>query len=209
VVGRELMDAWEASLDRSGLPLMRVGRGPARIMFGAPLPAAMDAEHELAEIVLSERCEIWRVREGLTGALPDGWRLVSLDDVWLGEPSLTGLVAAAEYRIELGPSMPDITGPSSESIALGAAALLRAPRLPRRRAKGGGMVEYDLRPLLIDVRVIDAGPPVIIRARTRVHPSLGSGRPEEVVAALVDEIGAPLVPVWIVRERIALDDELT
>ncbi len=153
-----------------------------------------------------------------------------------------GLVAAADYRIELGVAGPDAAdsatlvedraaldsgapkevdsasiaaghstpaaSPTAASIAAGATALLRAPRLPRRRAKGGGIVEYDLRPLLLDVGVVDVGPPVVIRTRTRLHPSLGSGRPEEVVAALADQVGIPLVAVWVVRERIALADDL-
>jgi hypothetical protein len=228
------MDAWEAALDRSGLPLMRVGRGPARIGFAAPLPVGMAAERELAEIQLTERCEVWRVREALVAALPDGWRLVSLDDVWLGAPSLSGLVAGADYRIELGIGEADasviepgaVAGPagpgrtaapapdarpetaSATSIGAAAAALVRAPTLPRERAKGGGVVAYDLRPLLLDVQVVDAGPPIVVRARTRLHPSLGSGRPEEVVAALRDELGIALFPKAIIRERVLLSEEL-
>ena len=38
-------------------------------------------------------------------------------------------------------------------------------------------------PLLIDVTIVD-GPPVTVLTRTRFHPELGTGRPEEVVAAL-------------------------
>ena len=39
-------------------------------------------------------------------------------------------------------------------------------------------------------------------------PSSGTGRPEEVVAALADELGAPLAIDAIVRERLLLADEL-
>ena len=40
-----------------GLPLFRARRaGPARIAFGAPLPAGMALERELADIVLTELC---------------------------------------------------------------------------------------------------------------------------------------------------------
>jgi hypothetical protein len=202
------MDVWDVTLDRSALPLMPVGRGPARIVFGAPLPASVEAECELAEILLSERFEIWRVRESLEGGLPDGWRLVGLEDVWLGAPSITGLVAAADYRIAIGEGSPDGVALDATSIAAGAAALSRAPALPRQRTKGGGTVSYDLRPLLLDVCVAEVGPPVVVRARVRIHPSLGSGRPEEVVAALADAVGVPLTAKSVVRERILLGDEL-
>ena len=78
------------------------------------------------------------------------------------------------------------------------------------REKGGGSVDYDLRPLLIALsrRGDGPGPPVVVRARTRFHPSLGTGRPEEVVAALADVLGRPLTASTIVRERLLLADEL-
>jgi hypothetical protein len=205
------MDAWDRSLDRSGLPLMRVGRGPARIAFAAPLPLGIAAERELAEILLTERCQVWRVREGLATGLPEGWRLTGLDDVWLGAPSLSGMIAAADYAIELDAEEdPGSTGAeiSASSIEAGSAALMRAHALPRERAKGGGVVVYDLRPLLLDLCVATAGPPVVLRARTRIHASLGSGRPEEVVAALGQTLGIPIVARSVVRERVLLGEEI-
>ena len=70
------------------------------------------------------------------------------------------------------------------------------------------MVRYDLRPLLADVRVVDGGPPVVVRIRTRFHPELGTGRPEEVVLALGDRVGVEVSVERIVRERLVLADEL-
>jgi hypothetical protein len=85
---------------------------------------------------------------------------------------------------------------------------MRAHALPRERAKGGGVVVYDLRPLLLDLCVATAGPPVVLRARTRIHASLGSGRPEEVVAALGQTLGIPIVARSVVRERVLLGEEI-
>ena len=48
------------------------------------------------------------------------------------------------------------------------------------------------------------GPDII---RTRFDPVLGTGRPEEVVAALGERIEAPLVVGSSVRERLILADE--
>ena len=80
--------------------------------------------------------------------------------------------------------------------------------MPRQRAKGDDTVEYDLRPLLIDISIED-GPPVTVTARTRSHPELGTGRPEEVVAALGDRLGEALETTSIVRDRLVLVDDLT
>lgn len=201
--GRELADAWEVALDGTSLPLARVGRGRARIAFAAPLSSAFAAERELADIVLTERLPIWHVREALEPRLPDGWRLVGLEDCWLGAPALASLVVAADYRTEL-----EGVGAHPATIGSAAERLLAAPRLERERKKGGGTVTYDLRPLLIDVRVADPGPPLTIRMRTRLHPTLGSGRPEEVLAALGESADSPLAAALVVRERVLLADEL-
>lgn len=188
----------------SGLPVV-VGdpaKPKARIVFGAPLTVGMASEGELLEIVLTERLPAWQVREALEPRLPGGWTLADLTDVWLGGPALAGRVAAADYRIVL------TGGANADAVATAAQALLDARSLPRERAKGDTTVRYDLRPLLADVRVVDPGPPVTIRARTRFHAELGTGRPEEVVAALSEEVGAALAIATIVRERLALADEL-
>ena len=202
LAGRELNDAWEAALEATGLPAFRgVVRARARVAFGAPIPASMRAEREFADVVLTRSLPVWEVRDALHAHLPHGWRLLDLHDVWIGEPALAAQVAAADYRIE-------VDGADAQTLGRAAEALLAAPGLPRQRAKGGAMVGYDLRPLVIDLCVADAGPPVLLRTRTRFDPSLGTGRPEEVVSALGGVAGAPLTIGPIVRERLVLASEL-
>ncbi|HET9756758.1 MAG TPA: DUF2344 domain-containing protein [Candidatus Limnocylindrales bacterium] len=201
---REVGEAWAAALEGAELPLMAADsatRTRPRISFGAPLPVGMAAEGELIDMVLVERWPIWRVREALTGRLPAGWRLVDLFDVWLAGPPIAGRVAAADYRITLRAGL-DVSG-----LERAAADLLGTESLPRERVKGAGTVTYDLRPLVIDL-AIAPGPPALVRTRTRFHPELGTGRPEEVVAALRDLCGAPLEIDSIVRERLVLADDL-
>jgi radical SAM-linked protein len=199
--GRELGEEFERAIEATGLPLVRpAGRSRGRVAFGAPLPLGIAAERELADIVLTELVPRSSVRDRIASGLPDGWLLVDLFDVWLGAPPLAGQVAAADYRIELG--MADVS-----AVTAAAEALLRADALPRHRLKGGSLVAYDLRPLLVDIQVVEPGPPVEVRVRTRFDPVLGTGRPEEVVAALGERIEAPLVVGSSVRERLILADE--
>jgi radical SAM-linked protein len=202
VGGRELTEMWEAALAVSGLPAyVPPGRDRARVAFGAPLSAGLVAEAELVDIVLTAFEPAWRVREALAGRLPPGWHLVDLYDVWLGAPALAGQVAAADYRIE-------VSGAGAADLARASVAILASDRLPRERQKGAGTVTYDLRPLVAAIEVVAAGPPVVIRARTRFHSELGTGRPAEVVAALGDACGAVLTARSVVRERLILADEL-
>ena len=85
-----------------------------------------------------------------------------------------GRVAAADYRIELGRRARRRGSPRGR---------VRAACAPRgsRASAGRAMatVAYDLRPLLITSRSMPDRRSVV-RTRTRFHPELGTGRPEEV-----------------------------
>ena len=201
LAGRELGDAWDEAIEATGLPVYRPpGRNRPAIAFGAPVPARMALEGELADLVLSAMLPTWAVRESLIRCAPSGWRLIGLFDVWLGAPALAGQVAAADYRIEL-----DAVDAARAEDAI--RSVLMARTLPRERQKGGTTVAYDLRPLLAGLAVLDPGPPVVIRARTRFDPVLGNGRPEEAIAALGEAAGVSLAVRSIVRERLVMRDE--
>lgn len=200
---RDVTDSWVVAIADAGLPVAWTegARSRARIAFGAPLPIGMAANAELIDVILTERWPAWRLREALADRLPAGWRLVEVQDVWLAGPPLAGRVAAADYRVVLTGSVP------VDRLRVAATELLAAPNLPRSRARGDGSVEYDLRPLLIEVAIED-GPPVTVTTRTRFHPELGTGRPEEVVAALGDRVGQTLEASSIVRDRLVLAEDL-
>jgi len=198
------MAAWTEGLTGAGIPLAGTegARGRSRVAFGAPLPVGMAAEHELIDVVLTERWPLWRLRDAIAGAIPDGWHLLDAFDVWLGGPPLPARVVAADYRIELAGAT------DAPNLSRAAADMLVADHIPRQRQKAGGSVDYDLRPLLIDVSVVP-GTPVTVRARTRFDPERGTGRPEEVVGALAERVGTTLAIASIVRERLLLDEDFT
>jgi hypothetical protein len=202
---REAVEAWQRALMASGLPVVTTDEAGERPRFalGAVLPAGTAGEAELAEVWLWDRRATWQVREALTGVdLPAGVEVVGLEDVWLGAPALPGRVAAADHRVTLA-GAPDVAAVEVATAMLGAAT-----SLPREREKGGSVKRYDLRPLLDWVRVDDAGPPLVLRLRTRIHPELGAGRPDEVLATLGEAAGLPLEAADVVRERLILADEL-
>ncbi|MEW5990030.1 MAG: TIGR03936 family radical SAM-associated protein [Chloroflexota bacterium] len=204
---REQLAAWEAALESSGLPLVGLDLPVPRprIVLAAPLAVGMAADGELIDLFLATRLTGAEVRAAVADSLPTGHELVDLHDVWLGEPALSGRVAAADYRIGIG----TMAGtPDRATLTLAAARLIGARTLLRTRDKGGRPVEYDLRPLVAAIEVLDTPRDAIqLRIRTRFDPERGVGRPEEVVAALSELIGDPLVVAWIVRERLVLGDE--
>jgi radical SAM-linked protein len=204
---REVAEAWESAILDAGLPVAR-SEGPTgrpRIAFGAPLPVGMTAEAELVDVILTERWPLWRVREALVPHVPAGWRLIDIHDVWLAGPPLAGRVAAADYRVTLAG---DAGTASVDGVRDACRALLAATAIPRERRKGDRAVPYDLRPLLLDVEVEEEGPPIALAMRTRIHPELGTGRPEEVVAALTVMCERPLEISAVTRVRLILADDL-
>jgi hypothetical protein len=201
-VGRTLLEAWQDAVASTGLPVARQvdSSGRIRMAFAAPLPAAARGEREWADLWLLERLPAWHVRETLEPRLPAAHAWVDAEDVWLGAPALAGHVALADWRIEVEP----VDATALDALTRAAIALTSARAIPRVRTKGTEQKAYDLRPLLAEVAVEASGDRVVVLARTRFHSELGSGRPEEVVAALADASGVPLAIAAMTRSRLLL-----
>jgi radical SAM-linked protein len=206
----DAMKLWERALRRAGIPVAQTeGMSPRpRIVFAAPLPLGMLAEREIVDIVLSERLTAADLRGRLERDLPRGFGLVDLHDVWLHAPSVASQLAGATYRMDVAGTA---TGPVREDeIRAGAASLLAAERLDRERRKEKKTIRYDLRPLIVAIDVLEwddaSGGSGTLRIDLRHSQEEGTGRPDEVVAALEESVRGELVVVQGVRERLALVD---
>ena len=207
-VGRVALDEWQAALTASGLPTLE-SAGRARLAIAAPLPAAARGERELAELWLVDRRTAWQVREALGPVLPAGHGWVEAEDVWLGAPAVVGQVTAADWRIELGRQGTDH---DAHRLRTAVDELNHARTIPRARLKGTTEKRYDLRPLLAgmhlepDLDQGDGGP--TLAARTRFHPELGAGRPDEVVTALAEASGLSLEIRTLTRTGLLLAEDM-
>jgi radical SAM-linked protein len=183
---------WERAMRRGQVPVaMSEGFSPRpRLVFAAPLPLGMLAEHELADLFVSRRLTRREMRGCLEAGMPRGFRLIALRDEWVGAPALATELVAADYRLTL-------LGVDEDRLRSAAEALLRAESLPRERRREKKVTAYDLRPLLLALQTraaeaagLDRGQPAAgIWMRLRHSQRQGSGRPEEVVAALADHLG--------------------
>ena len=208
ITAAEEVGLWTAGLGAAGIPLASGGGKTARprLTLAAPAPVGVRCERELLDLVLTERLTRAELRERLERACPAGRRIVDLFDVWLGEPSITARLGAADYRIVVGGASPD-------ELAAAARALVAAGSLPRRRSKGEGRtVDYDLRPLVLDLAAVPDPTPArdqaTFRARLRLVQDGPSGRTEELVLALAEQAGRELRLVSAVRERLLTIDEV-
>ena len=178
--------------------------GRARVMFAAPVPLGMTSQGELVDLVLPTgrltRDRLWACAVPL---LPTGHRLVEAHDVWIGEPSLPSLEAAADYLDTVPSAERGASADAAAAVSRAAGALL-SQAVIARPGRDSARASANLRPLIVDLRLADAADETMrIWIRLRVDQELGSGRPEEVVEAL-GRIGPSLTVVAVERVGFVL-----
>src|ERR1700690_1986156 len=204
----EIAQAWESALTAAGIPvLMSAAASPRpRLTFAAPLPPGRAAAHDLADVVLGERWSLSRMRAALEAALPAGFGIVDMYDVWVGPPTITAALNAISHRAT-------VRGALADELAAAVRVLLDSLRLQRTRAKGAErQTTYDLRPLILELEVAGApaagtpaaeapagDPASVVRMVLGASSDGPSGRPDEVILALGEAAGHELEPVELVR----------
>jgi len=190
----DLAKTWERILRRADLPVaFSQGFHPLpKITFASALPVGCTSDCELMDVVLSEPMDPSGVMARLVPALPAGVAVTSVAQVPLNAPALQAELRWAEYVVTVE------TGGAPEQIEQKVQAFLAAPTLPReRRGKS-----YDLRPLVLSLvveAVRDSSARIVMRLLA--DASAGTGRPDEVLAAL----GWRDAPVQIHRRKLGFE----
>jgi len=110
--------------------------------------------------------------------LPPGIEILQVYQIALSQPSLQSQVSYAEYKVEVE------TEKDQKDIESALTSLLSVKHLPWQHQRDTGRRSYDLRPLIDDLWLIDWHQSYCtIGMRLRCDSS-GSGRPEQVTAAL-------------------------
>jgi radical SAM-linked protein len=189
----DLMRFWERALRRAEIPVSySEGFSPhAQIALAAPLPVGTTSEAELMDVFLDEPMPPRAFIDRLAVQLPEGVRVVGAAEAGLTLPSLQADVRFAEYDVDVAP-------PDAFDADAAVAAFLAKDSMPWEHKREDETRTYDIRGLVqaIGVTRNDGG--------VRLHMTLrndnsGSGRPEQVVAAL----GLP-PPVRIHRTALVL-----
>ena len=175
----DLAKTWERILRRADLPLAySQGFHPLpKITFASALPVGCTSEAELMDVVLTEALDPSELMQRIAPALPAGIGIASSVQVPLNMPALQATLRWAEYRVTVE------TDESRDQVQARVQALLASESLPReRRGK-----RYDLRPLVLSLTLeimSPASPRVQLAMRLRADANAGTGRPDEVLAAL-------------------------
>ncbi len=176
----DIMRLWQRALNRAGIPLAySEGFNPhPRISLAAPLPLGVTSEAELMDIVLAKWASPHSLTTAVSRQLPRGIEIQQVYNIPLTMPSLQSQVRYAEYAVELE------TEKGTKDIESVVTSLLATEHLPWQHQRDTGPRHYDLRALIDDLWVVDGGTGCgTIGMRLRCDSS-GSGRPEQVAAAL-------------------------
>lgn len=174
----DLMRFWERALRRAGLPVAySEGFSPhAQISLAAPLPVGTTSEAELMDIFLERPLTPVDVIRAAGSQLPPAIEIRSAEEVGLALPSLQADVRFAEYEVDV----------SAELAGARAAVerFLAAESVPWEHQRESETRSYDIRAFVADLAVSEAAPDVLRLTMRLRNDNSGSGRPDQVVAAL-------------------------
>jgi radical SAM-linked protein len=192
----DLMRLWQRAMNRAGIALAySEGFNPhPRMSLAAPLALGITSEAELMDIVLVKFISPHAFTATVGRQLPRGIAMQQVYHAPLTMPSLQSQVRFAEYTVGVA------TEKGRPEIEAAIADLLKKETLPWQHQRDTGPHKYDLRALIDDLWLIDwRDGRFNIGMRLRCDSS-GSGRPEQVVAAL----GLTRYPDTIHRTRLIL-----
>lgn len=176
---------WERALRRADLPLLyKQGFHPQpHMQFAAPLGVGITGANELIDITLSPPVPLPELAERVRTKLPPGVLLHELAEVPLNTPALQSLLIGADYTILIYAEPGELT---EELFAERIATLLATDEIWRERERKGEKYEYNLRPLIFELRYEGYDPAteehrIFLRVQQRAG---ATGRPDEVVDAL-------------------------
>jgi radical SAM-linked protein len=192
----DLIRLWQRALNRAGIALAySEGFNPhPRLSLAAPLALGVTSEAELMDIVLAKFVSPHTFTAAVGRHLPAGIAIRQTYNAPLNMPSMQSQVRFAEYTVGLATTKirPEIEAAIDD--------LLAKDSLPWQHQRDTGPHKYDLRALIEDIRLtgFQSGH-VTLEMRLRCD-SRGSGRPEQVAAAL----GFEGYPGTVHRTRLIL-----
>ena len=192
----DIIRLWERTLRRARIALAySEGFSPhPRISLAAPLSVGITSDVELMDVVLAGQVSPHWFMASVNQQLPPGMRVLEAYLIAPGIPSLQSQVRFARYEVGIE------TDKTPEEIEAAISDLLSEEHLPWYHMRDTGRRYYDLRALIDDIRLAGCGD-----SRCTIEMMLrcdnnGSGRPEQVTAAL----GFEQYPKSIHRTRLIL-----
>jgi len=192
----DLMRLWQRTLNRAGIALAySEGFSPhPRMSLALPLALGVTSEAELMDVVLGKFVSPHSFTAAVGRQLPSGVTISGVFNTPLKLPSLQSQVRQAEYTVAIP------TDKKKSEIESSINSLLDKDSLPWEHRRDTGPHKYDLRALIDDLWLIDWREGLCNIGMLLRCDSTGSGRPEQVAAAL----GFEKYPESIHRKKLIL-----
>ncbi len=176
----DIMRLWQRALNRAQIPLAySEGFSPhPRLSLAAPLAVGVTSQAELMDIFCRKWVSPHFFTDALSQQLPAGMAILQVNTIAPTLPSLQSQLSQAEYEVELE------TEKEQSEVKAALASLLALEQLAWHHQRDTGTRNYDLRALIDDLWLIDWRQGYSRIAMRLRCDSGGSGRPEQVAAAL-------------------------
>jgi len=181
----DLHKLWERAARRAELPLAySQGFHPQpKMNIAAALPLGFSSTCEVLDMRLEQDIQLAGLREKLQATLPDDIQVLAVEQVDERAPTLQTQVLSAEYEVW------GIESSFGPDVKREIESIMQADSIIRTRREK----EYDLRPLIEDLKLVDDKIFMKLAAREGA-----TGRPEEVL----DVLGIPFDETRIERTRL-------
>jgi radical SAM-linked protein len=192
----DMLRFWERAFRRAGVPLAYSQGFTAhpRISLAAPLAVGVTSEAELMDVWLNKWMPPQSFVMRVKSQLPRDFDIFDAREVGLNVPALQSSLAFAEYCVQVN------TEKSELQVEVSLRSLLQAKELPWHHSRGSKMHFYDLRALIDDLWIVSYHNSLYILGMRLRCDANGSGRPEQVAAAL----GFSQYPESIHRTKLVL-----
>jgi radical SAM-linked protein len=193
----DIVRLWQRAFNRAGVEIAySSGFTPhPKISLAAPLPLGVTSEAELMDIFCIRGVAPHFFASAVNQQLPRGITVDKVFPISFDLPSLQSQISQAEYKVTV-----EIENEELE-IQKALEKLLALENLPWQHQRDTGVKQYDLRELIEDMWVIELKHASGVLGMKLRCDSKGSGRPEQVTAAL----GFKKRPQSIHRTQIILN----
>lgn len=198
----DIARTWERALNRAKIPVtysQGFNRRP-KMQFATATPLGMTSECEMMDVWLDEALDTAVAHEMMMQRMAPGIEVLAVQEVPLQGDTLQTLTRETVYEAVI----PAETM-SAEMLRERVAELLAADTLLRERTVKRKVKSYDLRPLILDLQLVETDT-AVEDLRLIMHLMLEpgrTGRPDEVLLAL----GADPLDVRMHRTAMMLADE--
>ena len=193
----DLHHVWQRSIRRAGLPLVySQGFHPQpKIQLASALALGFSSQAEILDIWIDKGAP-WN-QEKLQASVPEGIKILDMQEVELHSPALQTQVESSEYEITLLDEISDSLLDEKLATLMDAESILRPKRVKKKNRRFTTVPPtYDLRPLILDMKRI--APQQIFMRLTAQEGA--TGRPDEIL----NEMGIPVEAARVERKALNL-----